>query len=63
MNTPGWEVIKTMRKTGTGLMEVFGMGSITGHQASLAIILELSIILVLTIRGQDSGMTGVLKIN
>ena len=63
MNTPGWEVIKMTRRAGNGLMEVIGLGSITGHQASLAILVDLRIILVLTIRGQDSGMTGVLRIN
>ena len=63
MNTPGQEVIKTTRKTGIGLMEVLGLGSIIGHQASLAILVDLRIILVLTGRGQDSGMTGVLRIN
>ena len=45
------------RRTGTGLMEATGLGTITGDQASLTIIVILRIILVSTILGQDSGMT------
>ena len=45
------------RRTGTGLMEATGLGTITGDQASLIIMVILSIILVSTILGQDSGMT------
>ena len=45
------------RRTGTGLMEATGLGTITGDRASLTILVILSIILVSTILGQDSGMT------
>ena len=45
------------RKTGTGLMEATGLGTITGDQVSLTIMVIWSIISCSTILGQDSGMT------
>ena len=48
------------RRTGTGLMEASGPGTITGHKVNLTMLVDQRIILVLTIWGQDCGMTLIL---
>ena len=64
MNTPGWEVIKTTRRTGNGLMEVCGLNMIIGDLESLAMEpVDLRIILVLTFMAQECGMTSVSRYN
>ena len=47
------------RRTGTGLMEASGLGTITGDQASLTTTQGMRIILVLIFLGEDNGMTSV----
>ena len=53
----GLEAIKMTRRTGTGQMEASGLGTTTGGQDSLTMLVEMRIILVSISVDQESGMT------